>query len=377
MLQNKIYQNFIKEILKSFFVILFGLSVIAWTVKAVNFLELIVENGYSITTYFQYSILSLFGIIPKFIPLSFLLALIIFIVKQSEDNEFIILWTSGVKKLKLINLFFIISIFILLIYLFFSVFLTPAALHKSRMLLSKEGFNSFLPTIRVQQFSDSFKGFTFLVGEKVDNKIKNVFINDESNKLKKISVNDSKNDSTTIIAKAGIIKEKAMVLFDGQIISNSKKNFKSEIIRFEKLNLDLKNLETGTIKLPKLQETSTYKLLNCIFYFFDSNTLNCKNTKDEINTVLNRRFFLPFYIPIIALICSFLLLKTKSKKNILINKYSIFSLSFLILLYGELIIRYTTISKLITLLFISTPFILIPIIYLLLIYRLSKEFYFK
>ena len=377
MLQNKIYQNFIKEILKSFFVILFGLSVIAWTVKAVNFLDLIVENGYSITTYFQYSILSLFGIIPKFIPLSFLLALIIFIVKQSEDNEFIILWTSGVKKLKLINLFFIISIFILLIYLFFSVFLTPAALHKSRMLLSKEGFNSFLPTIRVQQFSDSFKGFTFLVGEKVDNKIKNVFINDESNKLKKISVNDSKNDSTTIIAKAGIIKEKAMVLFDGQIISNSKKNFKSEIIRFEKLNLDLKNLETGTIKLPKLQETSTYKLLNCIFYFFDSNTLNCKNTKDEINTVLNRRFFLPFYIPIIALICSFLLLKTKSKKNILINKYSIFSLSFLILLYGELIIRYTTISKLITLLFISTPFILIPIIYLLLIYRLSKEFYFK
>ena len=46
MLQNKIYQNFIKEILKTFFIILFGLSVIAWTVRAVNFLDLIVENGY-------------------------------------------------------------------------------------------------------------------------------------------------------------------------------------------------------------------------------------------------------------------------------------------------------------------------------------------
>ncbi len=377
MLQNKIYQNFIKEILKTFFVILFGLSVIAWTVKAVNFLELIVESGYSIPTYFQYSILSLFGIIPKFIPLAFLLALIIFIIKQAEDNEFIILWTSGVKKLKLINLFFIISIFILLIYLLFSVFLTPSALYKSRMLLSKEGYNSFLPTIRVQQFSDSFKGFTFLVGAKVDNKIKNVFINDESNKLKSISVNKSNKDSTTIIANSGIIKEKSMLLFDGQIISNTKKDQKSEIIRFEKLNLDLNNLETGTIKLPKLQETSTLKLLNCIFNFYETDTLYCINTKNEINTNLNRRFFLPFYIPIIALVCSFLLLKTRSKKNILINKYSIFSLSFLILLFGELIIRYTTISKLINYIFILTPFVLIPLIYFILMYHLSKEFLLK
>ena len=37
MLQNKIYQNFIKEILKTFFVILFGLTVIAWTVKGGKF----------------------------------------------------------------------------------------------------------------------------------------------------------------------------------------------------------------------------------------------------------------------------------------------------------------------------------------------------
>ena len=54
MLTNKIYQNFTKEILKTFLVILFGLSIIAWTVRAVNFLDLIVENGYSILTYLQY-----------------------------------------------------------------------------------------------------------------------------------------------------------------------------------------------------------------------------------------------------------------------------------------------------------------------------------
>ena len=53
MLQNKIYQNFISEILKIFAVVLFALSIIALTVRAVNFLDLIVENGYPISTYFK------------------------------------------------------------------------------------------------------------------------------------------------------------------------------------------------------------------------------------------------------------------------------------------------------------------------------------
>ena len=93
MLQNKIYQNFTKEILKTFIVILFGLSAIAWTVRAVNFLDLIVESGYSITTYFQYSFLNLTAIMTKLIK-SFLLSLMIFLVKQIQENELIILWTS-------------------------------------------------------------------------------------------------------------------------------------------------------------------------------------------------------------------------------------------------------------------------------------------
>ena len=56
MLQNKIYYNYFKEILKIFITILLSLTIIAWTVRAVNFLDLIVENGYSITTYFNFSL---------------------------------------------------------------------------------------------------------------------------------------------------------------------------------------------------------------------------------------------------------------------------------------------------------------------------------
>ena len=86
----------------------------------------------------------------------------IFIIKKIQDKEFTILWTSGIKKLTLVNLFFFISILILFLYLIFSTFITPMALQKSRFLLNKQNFDSFLPTIRIQQFSDSFKGFYFL-----------------------------------------------------------------------------------------------------------------------------------------------------------------------------------------------------------------------
>ena len=38
----------------------------------------------------------------------------------------------------------------------FSVLITPTALNKSRQLLGNEKISSFLPTIKIQQFSDSF-----------------------------------------------------------------------------------------------------------------------------------------------------------------------------------------------------------------------------
>ena len=207
MLQNKIYQNFIKEILRTFFIILFGLTMIAWTVKAVNFLDLIVDNGYSTLLYFQYSFLNIFGVLPRFIPLSFLLALIVFILKQIQENEFIILWTSGVEKIRIINLFFLLSIFILFLHLLFSTFLTPLALNKSRLLINKDGLSSFLPTLRVQQFNDSFRGFTFFVQKRNENKIEKVFIHDKTNVLKNLSADGSQTVSTTIVSKSGLIDD--------------------------------------------------------------------------------------------------------------------------------------------------------------------------
>ena len=125
MFKNKIYNYITLELIKSFILILFSLSLIAWTVRAVNFLDLIVDSGYSTSTYFIYSILNLSNIMTKFISLSFLLALLLTIIRLERQNELLVLWTSGVGKYKITNLFFSISLIIFLIYIIFSTIITP------------------------------------------------------------------------------------------------------------------------------------------------------------------------------------------------------------------------------------------------------------
>ena len=370
MLQNKIYQNFFIEIIRTFLVIVFGLSIIALTVRAVNFLDLIVDNGYPVSTYFKYSFLNLFGIAPKFIPLAFLLSMVIFILKHIEDSEFVILWTSGIKKIQVVNLLFFTSLIVLLFYIVLSAFLTPIALNKSRQLLSEDQLNSFLPTIRTQQFSDSFKGFTFIVEKKINNEIQNIFLHDTGKNLKNLSPNISSETNTTVVAEKGIVKERKMFLFNGQIISSKSSNEETEIIKFEQLNIDLSDLVTTTIKQPKLQETSTLTLISCLFSKSQNPEICKKDVNKEIFPILIRRIVLPFYIPVITLVCSFLLLKNQ---RIYSNKISIFIYGFIILLLTELLIRYTGLNYLLRIFYLIMPVSLSLFFYFFLNYKFSKE----
>ena len=218
MLQNKIYQNYIIEILKSFFVILFSFSVIAWTVKAVNYLDLIVESGYSIFTYLSYSLLGLTGVLTKFIPLSFLVTIVFFISKQIEEKEFTILWSAGVKKIHMVNLLLLSSLVILIFYLIFSVLITPYTLNQSRKLLSNKNEISIFPILKENQFIDAYKGVTLIVGKKIENEVQNIFIFDNSNNFKSLQSNNAKNESLNIIAQKGIAEKDQLVLLKGQLI---------------------------------------------------------------------------------------------------------------------------------------------------------------
>ena len=56
----------------------------------------------------------------------------------------------------------------------------------------------------------------------MNNEIKNIFLHDKGNNLKNFSSNISETDSTTILAKNGIVEGKSLLLFNGHIISSRK-----------------------------------------------------------------------------------------------------------------------------------------------------------
>ena len=369
--QNKIFYNYLVEIFKTFLLILFGLSLIALTIRAVNFLDLIVENGYPTSVYFTYSFLNLFGLAPKFIPLSFLIAIFLFIYKHLENSEFLILWTSGVKKIKLVNLFFVSSLIVLIFYLIFSIFLTPTMMNKSRQILAKDELNSILPTLKTNEFNDSFKNLIFFVEKKIDNKVQNIFLQDNANYLKKITSNSSNNQTTNIIAKSGLVKKKELFLLNGQIITFNKENKKNEIIKFDSLTLNFSDLNTTQIKQPKIQETSTNILIKCIATNKISKKFCNDDSKKEIIPNLNRRLSLPFYIPVIALLSSLLIIKSKKKY---FSKSIVFIYCFSLLILIELSIKYTGLSNLTQTLFLFLPFLLIILLYIFLHRAFLKEF---
>ena len=378
MLKNKIYNYITLELIKSFILILFSLSLIAWTVRAVNFLDLIVDSGYSTSTYFAYSLLSLTNIMTKFIPLSFLLALLLIIIKLDRQNELLVLWTSGVAKSQITKLFFLISLFIFLIYIIFSTIITPTALNKSRNLIKQSGVDTVTNLIKPNAFSDAFKGLTFYVGEKEDNIVKNIFIKDDSNNLNTLLPENTSSKNKTVIAERGVINKNKVILERG-VIQSYEKNNTVKIIQFNKTLLNFENLDNRVIKDVTIQETSTIKILSCLKnHYFDNIPdefiKNCpKNNIAIVIETFSRRILMPLYIPLVSILISFMLVYTKNKKTKILNRYIFFLLSFILLVLSELLVRYSGISYVGFYTYLLTPFVMLPILYLILINKFWKE----
>ena len=101
-MQNRIYKYFFTEFLGYFAVVLFAVTAIIWTIQAVNFLDLVTDDGHAFKIYLFYSFLTVPKVVTKLIPFTFLIALIITVLKFEKDNELIILWTSGLNKINIV-----------------------------------------------------------------------------------------------------------------------------------------------------------------------------------------------------------------------------------------------------------------------------------
>ena len=377
-MRNTIYRYFFKEFISLFTLILISTCVIVWIVQAVNYLDFVTEDGHAFSVYFTYSVLNIPKVIGRLIPLVFLISLLTTILQFENNNELLVFWTSGLNKIRLVNLAFKISILITLFQLLLSLAVSPSSLNFARSILKSSSITLFSSLVKEKKFNDTVKGLTVFVEKKKPNgEMLNVFLRDDT---------PSNAKSKTIIAKKGYIITKGvmpfvkvgvlteqnfLVLFDG-VIHTEKMNNKINFLNFYKTEINLSYFDTKTTTYPKIQENNTLSLLNCIKPFLDEgkttlSEFQCRARIDDITAELNRRFGMPLYIPIISIIICYLLSSRKESKYYFFQKYIVFITAFTILVFAEIMVRYSGNSALGLIIYYSLPPLLILLNYLNLI----------
>lgn len=340
-MKKLIFTKFLKELTKAFFLTGASLSIIVWVIQSVNYLDLVIEDGHGLDIYFKYSLMNFPKIFSKILPLIFFFTLFYKILEYEKKNELLIFWTFGVSKAQFVNILISFSLIIVFVQVLLGGFAKPLSQNKARSFIIDSNIDFFPSLVRQGQFIDVISGLTIFIEKKTaDNQFHNVLITEElSNGQKKI-----------IYAKKGSLisgsKEKKFYMTNGNMIDQN--NNKSTFIQFDELNFNLTKYGSKTITFPKIQETNNFKLSKCLFYFYENKIeqfkeekFNCQlSTIDEVRQELLRRFYLPFYLPLISLLCATLIIKSKEDKNYHKLKYFLFFFIFFIIVFSELSIRY-------------------------------------
>ena len=313
-MRNTIYRYFFKEFISVFALTLISISIIIWIVQAVNYLDFVTEDGHSFGVYFTFSILTIPKVLNRLIPLVFLISLLITILQFEKNNELLILWTSGLNKIKIVNLAFKISILITLFQFFLSLVVSHSSLNLGRSILKSSSVSLFPSLVKEKKFNDTVKGLTVFVEKKKSNgEMLNIFLRDDT-----LSADQSK----TIIAKKGhIVKrngQNILALYDGTI-QTEKKNNKINFLNFDNTEINLSSFSTKTTTYPKIQERNTLSLLNCIKPFLDESKTSlkqyqCRERIDDVSAEINRRLGMPLYIPFVSIIICYLLSSARENK---------------------------------------------------------------
>ena len=349
-----------------FFLSLFAASLIIWIFQAVNFLDIILEDGRSYITYLQYTLLNFPKIISKILPFVLFFTFMFILTKYEINNELVILWNFGVQKISFINFFFNVSVILAVIQIFFTSIIVPSTQELARSLLRTSEINFFQSFIKTKKFNDTIKGLTIYVEKKDKNgNLINIYLEKESSEAFQVTH-----------AKKGVFKYDnnvpLLILYDGQTTSSKGNNISN--FKFSKSNFNLQNFDTRTIKIIKTQETSSINLIKCIKFLSDKNykvnldsqffITNCDlNNLPNVLKELYKRFIIPLYIPIIVLMA--LLIISTSKENINYNKYKIviYFLGFFLIIFSETTIRFVQGSLIDNYKLIIIPFVCLIIIY--------------
>ena len=373
-MKNIIFKKLLTDCLIFFTIALFSSSLVIWILQAVNFLDIIIEDGRNYDVYLKFSLLNFPRIISKLIPFVFFFSFFFVLTKYELSNEMIIFWNFGISKIKVIEVFLIFSLTIMIFQIFLSSLLVPLSQDKARSFLRNSEANVFESFIKPKKFNDTIKDVTiFSEAKETDGSLKNIY-------LKK---NLSNKNFQITYAKKGELKKMnntpVLILFDGETISSNDNKISS--FKFVQSDFNLGNTETNATTYIKTQEISTKKLIRCIFYLkkelANSNEEifieNCSNSNlKNIYKEISKRFFSSFYIPLLMMIALLVILKSKETINYLKYRIYIFILGILTIVISELSLRFISLEIYQNLIVSFLPIIVLIFIFFIIKFK-NKE----
>ena len=110
-------------------------GIVIWVFQAVNYLDIMIEDGRDYIVYIKFSLLNFPKILSKIFPFVLFFSLFYVTTKYELNNELIIFWNFGVHKMQVINFIFKISIILLLFQLLLTLFVVPKSQDIARSFL--------------------------------------------------------------------------------------------------------------------------------------------------------------------------------------------------------------------------------------------------
>ena len=101
-----LYRKFLLDCSLFFLISIISTGVIIWVFQAVNYLDIIIEDGRTYDVYLYYSLLNFPKIISKILPFAFFFSFSYVIAKYELNNELLIYWNFGINKISFVNFFF-------------------------------------------------------------------------------------------------------------------------------------------------------------------------------------------------------------------------------------------------------------------------------
>ena len=363
-MKKLLFRKLLLDYINFFIIALFSASIIIWVFQAVNYLDIMIEDGRDYLVYIKYSLLSFPKIISRLFPFILFFSLFYVTIKYETNNELMIFWNFGINKIEVVNFMIRISILFMFIQIIFSSYLVPKSQDLAKFYIRSSSINFFENFIKPQKFNDTIKGVT-LFTEKKDNEgnLYNLYLKKDLNS----------SDFQLTYARRGEFKEydntAVLILYDGETIT--KKNDSITNFSFSKSDFPLNNAETNTTTYRKTQELSSFNLFKCLKIIkIQKKVRNYENIENcRIENLVNlykeiyKRFIIPLYIPLLVL--SNYILIYKSKENIEYNRFKIltFLIGILFIIFSETTIRLISSNLSLNLYIASFPLIAFIILY--------------